>query len=87
MGTLVQQKHQMAILEVECNMLQTMVINMRKGDHSGASNQVKFVNSNCGKLNEEETMHQLEHVLAIEKLALEIGNATLEEVMIKHAFC
>jgi hypothetical protein len=59
----------------------------RKGDDLGASHQIQSRNFDYGKLNEEETMHQLEHVLAIEKLALEIGNATLEEVMIKHAFC
>jgi hypothetical protein len=34
MGTLVQQKCQMAVLEAECNMLWNMVINMSKGDQS-----------------------------------------------------
>lgn len=33
MGTLVQHKCQMVSLEVECNMLQTMMINMSKGYH------------------------------------------------------
>jgi hypothetical protein len=40
-------------------MLWNMVVNLRKGKKFGASNQVQLVNSNCGRLREEETMHQL----------------------------
>jgi hypothetical protein len=85
MGTLVQQKCEMTFLEAKCNMLWTMVINMRKGDHSGASNEVQSMNSNYGKLNEEETMHQHDDVMEIEQL-LESGNAPLEEGVSRHAF-
>jgi hypothetical protein len=44
------------------------------------------VNSNCGKLNEEETVHQLDDVMEIEQPTLKSGNATLEEVVSRHAF-
>jgi hypothetical protein len=36
MGTLVQLKRQIVVLEVDCSMLYTMVINLSKGEHSGA---------------------------------------------------
>jgi hypothetical protein len=39
MGTLVQQKQQIAILEAKCSMLRNMVVNLRKHAQSGASNR------------------------------------------------
>jgi hypothetical protein len=40
-------------------MLRNMVINLSKGDHFGASNQVQLVNSNCERLKEEEIVQHL----------------------------
>jgi hypothetical protein len=67
MGTLVQQKHQMAVLEAECNMLRNMVINLWKSDKSEPSNQVQSVNSNCDGLTKEETVHQVDEDMQIAK--------------------
>jgi len=77
----------MVVLEAECNMLGTLVTNMSKGDHSSTSNQVQSVNSNCGKLNEEAIVHQLEFVMEIEHRTPEIGKTTLEETTSRHDFC
>jgi hypothetical protein len=49
-------------------MIMNMVINLSKGDHSGATNQVQSINSNCEGLREEETMHWLVHDMEIVKL-------------------
>jgi hypothetical protein len=40
-GTLVQMKHHIAVLEVECNILRNLVIKLCEGEHYGASNQVQ----------------------------------------------
>jgi hypothetical protein len=45
MGTLVQQKQQISTLEVECNLLRNMVVNLCKDAQLGASNQKMLVNS------------------------------------------
>jgi hypothetical protein len=58
-----------------------------KGDHLEASNQVQLVNSNCGKLNEEAIVHQLEDVMAIVQSTPETGKTTMEEAASRHAFC
>jgi len=67
---LVQQKRQMTTLEEKCNMLRTLRTNMSKVDYLGASNKAQSMKSNCGKLNEEATMHPLEDVMEIKQLAL-----------------
>lgn len=58
MGTLDQLKHQVSMLQVECNMLHNMLINMSKGEHSKIFNHVQLINLKCGILKEEETIHQ-----------------------------
>jgi len=83
----VQQKRQMVVFELECNMLQTSMTNMNTGDHSRASNQVQSPNFNHGKLNEEATMHQLQEVMEIEQPTLKTWKKTLEEVASRHTFC
>jgi len=67
MGTLVQQKCQIVVLEVECNMIMNMVINVRKGENYRDYYQVHLVNSICEGLKEEETMHQLANAREIVK--------------------
>lgn len=52
MGTLVQQMCQIAVVEAECTLLRNMVLNLSKGDQSGASNQRQSVNSDRGEFKE-----------------------------------
>lgn len=47
MGTLVWLKHQIFVLEIECNKLKNIVINLTQGEHSIAPNNEKPINSNC----------------------------------------
>jgi hypothetical protein len=44
------------------------------------------MNSNYGKLNEEETMDQLDGVMEIEKPTTKLDNAIVEEVASRHSF-
>jgi hypothetical protein len=53
MGTLVQEKRQIVVLETYCNMLKKL----SKGDQCGTSNQGKLVNSHHKEIKEEEMMH------------------------------
>jgi hypothetical protein len=59
MSTLVQLKHQISTLEVECNMIRNLVVNLCKDAQSGASNQRLSINSGHGELKEEDIVHQL----------------------------
>jgi hypothetical protein len=77
----------MVVLEVECNMLRNMVINLSKGDQSRDLNKVKLVNSNCEGMKEEETMHQLHEDMEIIKQELDPVNATMEEETKSRSFC
>jgi len=87
MGTLVQLKRKISILEAECNMLRNMVLNLTKGKHSRASNQVQSVNSNCEGWKEEETVHQLPEANEIIKLDSDPENVAMEDATSCHAFC
>jgi hypothetical protein len=44
------------------------------------------MNSNCGTLSEDETVHSVDNVMEIEKPTLKPYNATLEEMASRHAF-
>jgi hypothetical protein len=57
MGSLVQLKQQIAILEVECGMMRNPIVNLHKYAQLGASNQRLFVNSGHSKPKEDDTMH------------------------------
>jgi hypothetical protein len=58
MNTLVQEKQQIDTLEVECNMLRNMVLNLSKGSQSAASNHGMSTNSTQVEFKEEDTIHQ-----------------------------
>jgi hypothetical protein len=62
-------------------------MNMSKGDHLGNSNQIQLVNSNCGKLNDEAAMHQLEDKMDLEQPTPKKQKTPLEEMTSMHAFC
>jgi hypothetical protein len=66
-------------------MIRNMVINLSKGDRFGASSQVQSENSNCKRLKEEETVHQLEEDMEIVKQDSVHVNAMMEEVANYHA--
>ena len=59
MGKSIQQKKQIATLEIECNMLRHPNVNLHKETQEGASNQQVFMNSSEGELKEENIVHQL----------------------------
>jgi hypothetical protein len=59
MNTLVQQKQQIDVLEVECSMLRNMVYNLSKGSHSTTSNLKMSMNSVQKGLKEEDGIHQM----------------------------
>jgi hypothetical protein len=59
MNTLVRQKQKIDVLEVECNMLRNMVINLTKDSHSVASNHKMSTNSIQVDLKEEHTVHHM----------------------------
>jgi len=55
--TLVQLNHKISTLEVECNMIRNLVLNLCKDVEYGASNQRLFVNPCHGELKEEDIVH------------------------------
>jgi len=59
MSTLVQLKHQITILEVECDMIRNLVVKMCKDAQYGASNKRLFVNSGHREPKEEDIVHKL----------------------------
>jgi hypothetical protein len=80
MGTLVQFKRQVFVLEADCTMLHTMVINLSKGDQSCA------IHSNCGALKEDETVHQLPENAKVVKVDLDLGIVALDKATNRHTF-
>ena len=86
MGTLIQPKRQISMLEAKCTMLHNMVINLSKGEQSGESNQVQSINSNCGPLGEDEIVLQLPDNVEIVKVDSNSTKATQDEATSQHAF-
>jgi len=58
MNTLVQQKKNIDVLEVECNMLRNMVINLSKDSNFITSNHMMSTNYIQANLKEEDTIHE-----------------------------
>jgi hypothetical protein len=86
MGTWVQQKCQINVVLEKCNMLRNMVVNMSKGEKSGASNQVQSVNSNFKLSETKERRHQRLENLQLVKQALDTAKEAADEATSRHAF-
>jgi hypothetical protein len=86
MDTLVQQKRQIQVLEVECSMLRNMVCNLSKGSHSAASNYRMSVNLTPDDLKEEETIHQMIEDMDLGNQESHPTNIGQDEALSKHVF-
>lgn len=86
MNTLVQQKQKIDELEVECNMLRNMIINLSKDSHSAASNHRMPTNSLQADPKEEDTVHQMLKDMGNENQNSLSTNHGKEEANSSHAF-
>jgi hypothetical protein len=87
MGTLVQHKRQIIVLEVECNMLHNMVINFMRETNPGPR-----IRCNC-KCKLRRTKGRRDSAISVVE-DMEIAKlesypiiATMEEATSRHAFC
>jgi hypothetical protein len=64
-GSLYSLEEKNQYIEVECNMLRNMVVNLNKDMHSTTSTKKKIVNSSHANLKEEEIVHQLKDEMDI----------------------
>lgn len=86
MSILVQVKHQLVILEAECNMIKNLMENLHKDAQSGASNQGLSVNPGQGEQKEEDTVQQFIEDMEIGDKESVPTNIGLEEATSCHIF-
>jgi len=87
MGTLVQLKQKISILEVECDVIRNLVVNLCKDAQSRASSYRLSTNSGHGVPKEEDIVHGLLGNMEIgeqESIPTKLG---LEEAIRHHIFC
>jgi hypothetical protein len=87
MNLLVQQKKWLDILEVECNMLRNLALNLRRDSLSSASNDKDPTIPSHAKQKDEDMVHQLKEPMDIELQHSPYSEAGQEEVNSFQAFC
>jgi hypothetical protein len=73
-------------MEIECNMLRNLAVNLIKDPHSSASNNMMFFNFVQADFNEEETIHQIKYAMDIERHNSLPYNVGQEEANNQHVF-
>ena len=86
MGSLVQLKKKIVVLNVECGMLRNIIVHLSKDDYVVASNQRVSIHLGHREPKEEDTMHQLFQDMEIGEEECMPTNIGLEESIRCHIF-
>jgi len=86
MNLLFQQRQKLDVLEVECNILRILAINLNKEAQSTTSNNMMSINSTQVEFRGEETIHQMKDAMDIEQQNSLSLNVDREEANNQHIF-
>jgi hypothetical protein len=87
MGSLLDLKKQIAVVEAECSLLRNLALNLWKGNQSMVSSQKMTVCSSKDEIKGEETMNQFDEEMATTEQKIEPTSTGLEDAASRYALC
>jgi hypothetical protein len=91
MGSLLDLKKQIAVVEAECSLLRNLALNLWKGNQSIVSSQKMAVCSSKDEIKDEikgeETMNQFDEEMATTEQEIEPTSTGLEDAASRYALC